>query len=94
MIHDFASTVARIRAILPKIADTGTGEFVATPAFAVSSRVNIEVICDCVYKPQRELEEALLELSSSKKTLFSYYKKKHVATRRKGVLSSIIKFPE
>jgi hypothetical protein len=69
-------------------------EFVATPAVAVSSSVNNEVICDCCYKPAREVEEALLELGSSQKKLFSYYKKKHIATHIKGVLSSLIKFPE
>jgi predicted DsbA family dithiol-disulfide isomerase len=40
-------------------------EFVGTPAVAVSSRVNNEVMCDCCYKLQRELEEALLELTSA-----------------------------
>jgi phosphatidate phosphatase PAH1 len=42
-------------------------EFVETPAVAVSSRVNKEVRCDCCYKLQRELEEALLELSPALK---------------------------
>jgi len=42
-------------------------EFVETPAVAVSSSVNKEVRCDCCYKLQRELEEALLELSPALK---------------------------